>query len=221
MPPEAHEGILDDVFGVTHDGSETKKDFFAGSLWVETDQDSGFNGGIKKLISTTSPKLQDGFAVAENKLPMRTVKKVGAGTAAYLNLSPQRYLASREDGKTDDAQRAVFLKPVFDAGVKPWVKITSNGKRPMNSEVTYLTKNGRVYVFVVQNASVSSTSLGDTKTEGLGSGKIALDIEFASAVRDVEDVRSGKKLGDGKTFKTEFNIGEAVVLSYAGATAAK
>jgi hypothetical protein len=214
-------GVLDDFFGVKHDGSETKKDFFAGSLWVETNKNAAFGGGITKLLATTSPKLQDGFAIAENKLRVQTVKKVGSGTAVYLNLSPQRYLANREDRKTDDAQRALFLKSVFDAGVKPWVKIASEGKRPMNSEVTYLTKNGRVYVFVVQNASVSSTSLGDTKTEGLGSGKIPLTVEFASAVRDVEDVRAGKKLGDGKSFKTEFNIGEAVVLSYAGTTAVK
>lgn len=209
-------GALDDLFGVTHDGSETKKDFFVGKLWVETDQEAGFGGGIRKLLATLTPKLQDGFAVAETRLPVRSMKKVGAGMAVYLNLSPQRYLQYRDERTADDARRAVFLQPVLDAGVRPWVRITSGGKRPVNSEVTYLTKNDRTYVFVVQNASVSSTSLGDTQTTGLGSGRIPLDVEFASPLRDVVDERAGRKLGDGAKFQVEFNQGEAVLLSFAG-----
>ena len=209
-------GALDDLFGVTHDGSETKKDFFAGKLWVETDQDSGFNGGIKRLLATLTPKMQDGFAIAETKLKTNNVKKAGSGSAVYLNLSPQYYLLYRDEKKTDDAQRAVFLKAIADAGIKPWVKITANGKRPMNAESTYFTKNGRTYVFIVQNATVTSTSLGDTKTEGLGSGKLNLDVEFPQAVKDAIDERTGKKLGDGAKFQLEFNTAEAALLSFEG-----
>jgi hypothetical protein len=36
-------------------------------------------------------------------------------------------------------------------------------------------------------------------------------------VKDAVDERSGKKLGDGKSFTFDFNLGEAVVLSFAGA----
>ncbi len=209
-------GALDDMFGVAHDGSETKKDFFAGSLWVETDQDSGFNAGIKKLLATLSPKLQDGFAIAEPKIKVNNVKKVGTGSAVYLNLSPQRYLLYREEKTTDDAQRAVFTKAITDAGVKPWVKVTANGKRPVNCETTYFTKNGRTFVFIVQNATVTSTSLGDTKTEGLGAGKLNVDVEFSGAVKDAIDERAGKKLGDGAKFQVEFNTAEAALLSFDG-----
>ena len=209
-------GALDDLFGVKHDGTETKANFFAGRLWVETDQDAGFGGGIKKLVGTLSPKLQDGFAVAELNLPVRNVKKVGAGKAVYLNLSPQRYLLYREERTTEDAQRLVFMQPVFDAGVKPWVRISSNGKRPVNSEATYLEKNGRTFVFIVQNAAVNSTSLGDTVTHGLGGGVIPVDIEFGAPVKDVVDERTGHKLGDGTKFKAQFPLDEAVLLSFMG-----
>jgi hypothetical protein len=209
-------GALDDLFGVRHDGSETKKDFFAGKLWVEADQDAGFGGGITKLIGTLAPKLQDGFAIAETRLPVRSVKRIGAGTAVYLNLSPQRYLSYREENRTEDAHLWVFMKPVFDAGVRPWVKITADGKRPVRSEVTYLAKDGRTYVFIVQNAAVTSTSLGDTKTKGLGSGAVPIEVEFAAPVRDVVDERAGRQLGDGAKFTAEFNLAQAVLLSFAG-----
>jgi hypothetical protein len=209
-------GALDDLFGVKHDGSETKADFFAGKLWVETDQDAGFNEGHRKRLETLTPKLEDGFAVAERKLPTKSVKKVGQGTAVYLNLSPQRYLLYREEGTATDAQRAVFIQPVLAAGVKPWVTITSNGKRPANIEATYLAKSGRTWVFVVQNAQVTSTSLGDTKTEGLAAGSLPIEVAFPAAVTDVVDERSGKKLGDGQRFALTFKQAEAVLLSFAG-----
>lgn len=209
-------GALDDLFGVAHDGSETKKDFFAGSLWVETDQDAGFQAGIKKLLATTSPKLEGDFAIAETKLKTNNEKAAGKGKAVYLNLSPQRYLLYREEKTADDAKRAVFTKAILGAGVKPWVKITANGARPANCEATYWSKGGRTYVFVIQNARVTSTSLGDTKSEGLGSGKIMIDVEFPAAVKDAINERGGAKLGDGAKFSVEFNIGEGVLLSFAG-----
>ena len=85
-------GVLDDLFGVTHDGSETQADFFGAKLWVETDQDKGFSyKTFKEFYATMTCKLEGGFAVAEKKLKTQIVKKVGKGTAVYLNLSPQRY----------------------------------------------------------------------------------------------------------------------------------
>jgi hypothetical protein len=54
------------------------------------------------------------------------------------------------------------------------------GKRPLNGEVTYFAKNGRTNVFIVQNAGVTSTSFGDTKTKGPGSGAVPIEVEFWS-----------------------------------------
>src|SRR5436190_9237642 len=209
-------GALDDLFGVVHDGSETKNDFFAGALWVETNQDAGYSGALPKLFATLSPKLEGGFAVAERKLPVRTVRRAGSGTAVYLNLSPQRYLLYRQERTATDAHRAVFTQPILQAGVRPWVRISVDGQRPANTEATYFTKQGRTIVFVVQNAAVTSTSLGETKTSGLGSGKLSIEVAFPAAVRDVVDERSARKLGDGSTFRFEFNAAEAAMLSFQG-----
>ena len=64
---------------------------------------------------------------------------------------------------------------------------------------------------------VTSTVLGDTKTDGLTTGKLAVDVEFPVVVKDAVDERSGKKLGSGKKFSFEFNAPEAAFMSFAGA----
>ena len=211
-------GALDDLFGVTHDGTETKKDFFAGGkLWTEINQDAAFNKDYEGMFKTQDVPLENGFAKAERRLGTRKVVKVGKGTAVYLNLSPQRYHLYREKGTITDEQRRIFTDPIFAAGVKPWVNVTSGGKRPLAIEATYFTKGDRTYVFVLQNVRVTSTVLGDTKTDGLTTGKLAVDVEFPVVVKDAVDERSGKKLGSGKKFSFEFNAPEAAFMSFAGA----
>jgi hypothetical protein len=59
--------------------------------------------------------------------------------------------------------------------------------------------------------------LGDTKTEGLITGRLKVDVEFPAVVKDVVDERAGKKLGDGRKFTFEFDAPEAAFFSFAGA----
>jgi len=211
-------GALDDLFGVEHDGTEKKSDFFGGKLWVETNQDAGFSyKRYADLFKTASPKLEGGFAVAEKRLPTRKVRKQGAGTAVYLNLSPQRYLMYREEKRTTDAHRDAFMKHVREAGVKPWITVTgAGGKRPVNCEVVYWRKDGRTLVFVLQNAAVSGTELGGGGVEGLLARKEKITVGFAEAVKDVVNERTDKKLGDGRSFEFDYNAMEAVFFSFEG-----
>ncbi|NOX56796.1 MAG: beta-galactosidase, partial [Planctomycetes bacterium] len=117
-------GALDDLFGVAHDGTETQADFFGERLWVETDQDKGYYyRRYRDLFATISCRLHQGYAVAERKLPVQHVRRVGRGKAVYLNLSPQRYLQYREEGTADVTLRQVFVQPVLDAGVRPPVRV--------------------------------------------------------------------------------------------------
>jgi len=113
-------GALDELFGVTHDGSETARDFFGDRLWVETDQDAGFSyRHYRDLFATIDCKLEDGYAVAEKKLPTQVVRTAGSGKAVFVNLSPQRYLQYREEGTATDELRQVFMQHVATAGVQP------------------------------------------------------------------------------------------------------
>jgi hypothetical protein len=210
-------GALDDLFGVRHDGGETSKDFFAGRLWVETDQDAGFS--YKKyadLFATLKCPLRQGFAVAERRLPPGGSTR---GRAVYLNLSPQRYLQYREEGTATDAHRRVFLDAVTAAGVRPRIQVTSGGRRPQRCEATYWTKDGRTLVFVVQNAAVSGSSQGGGGADGLARRTIPIEVEFPTEVHGVVDERSGKSLSDGRKFAFQFKPAEAVFFSFQAGSA--
>jgi hypothetical protein len=210
------QGALDQLFGVQHDGSATRADFFSGKLWVETDQDAGYSAeSWRERFATLDCRLEHGFAVAERSLPIRTVRQVGRGTAVYLNLSPQRYLQYREEASATEAQRTVFLKHVL-ATVTPWVTVSSEGKRPPNCEVTYWTQGERTFLFVVQKTATGGDPAGGNWAQGLVNREIPMTVEFAAPVRDVVDERSGRHLGDGRTFRLPFRTCEAVLLSVLG-----
>ncbi|HPD15983.1 MAG TPA: beta-galactosidase trimerization domain-containing protein [Planctomycetota bacterium] len=213
-------GALDDLFGVKHDGTETKRDFFGGDgkLWVETNQDAAF--GYKKyreLFATVPCKLADEFAIAEPKLKTHIIRKIGKGTAVLVNLSPQRYLQYREEGSASEQHRNVFVQYALSGGAKPWVRVAGpDGARPRNCEATYWSKGGRTYVFVLQNAEVTGSDVGGGGVEGLAAKKHPITVAFPSPVKDAIDERTGKKLGDGASFTLDFNPVEAAFFSFEG-----
>ena len=193
-------GALDDVFGVRHDGSETKRDFFSDRFWVETDQDKGYKAKRwREFLLTLGSRLRDGFHVAERKLegPVRN------GRASYLNLSPLRYLMLREDGKAEQRHRDVFLGRL---GLFPAVRVTGDE----HVEVIRWKKGKRTLLFVVQNPVLRA----DGSRAVLG-GKTRLKLHFRFPVKDVVNERTGERLGDGEFFRVPFARAEAVFLSYA------
>jgi hypothetical protein len=208
-------GALDDLFGVAHDGSLRKRDFFDGSLWVETNQDVAYSfTRYRQLLETTHCALREDFAVAENRLGTPQIRQVGRGRAVYLNLSPQRYLQYREEGRATDGHQATFLRQINPAGRPPRVVVTHQGRRPPWCEVTYWSKGGRTFVFVLENVPVSATTTGGGGAAGLDSRAIPIDVELPVA-REVIDERTGKALGEGKRFTFRFQRTEPVFFSYA------
>ncbi len=208
-------GALDGLFGVAHDGSERRGDFFAGRLWVETDQDAGY--GFRRwrdLFGTLQPPLRRGYAVAERRLAAGTERRAGKGRAVYLNLSPQRYLMAREEGRGDAERRRPFLDPIRRAGVAPWIAVT--GGRPIPLEATYWSKAGRTFVFVLQNVPIAGRMTGGGGAVQLAAGELPVEVRLAAPVRDVRDERAGRKLPDGDRFSFRVDAAEAVLFSFAG-----
>jgi hypothetical protein len=209
-------GALDDLFGVDHDGGWTKRDFFGGSLWVETDQDAGYGyERFRKLFETVNCRLEGGFAIAERQTKIHNVRAVGQGKAVYLNLSPQRYLQYREEGAATDSHRSAFLRQILPAGRPPRVVVTRGGQRPPRCEVTYWTKGGRTYVFILRNVPVNATTVGGGGAVGLTAEPGAVEVELATDMLGVVDERSGKAMGAGKSFSFDFNGVEPVFFSFA------
>ena len=210
-------GALDDLFGVDHDGTLTRSDFFGGKLWVETDQDAGYGyARYRDLFDTVACRLEGGFAVAERPHGTQHVRPYGRGIAIYLNLSPQRYLQYREEGTATDAHRQAFLRHIQPDGIPPRVVVASHGTRPRDCEVTYWSKRGRIYAFVLKNVPFKATTQGGGGASGLAPTAINLDVELPPpAARDVIDERTGKRLGDGNRFTLPFDGIEPVFFSFA------
>jgi hypothetical protein len=207
-------GVLDDFFGVSHDGRLTKRDFFSGNLWVETNQDAGYGyQKYRELFNTTACRQHDGFAIAEPRLGTPKLKQVGRGQAVYLNLSPQRYLQYREEGSDTDAHRATFLSRINPSGRPPRVIVAHQGRRPPQCEVTYWSKGGRTYVFVLKNVPVGATPTGGGGATRVGPREIDIEVALPQAQK-VVDERTGRSLGDGKTFSFRWNGMQPVFFSY-------
>ncbi len=220
-------GALDDLFAVSHDGTETRRDFFAGTgkLWVETDQDAGYAyRRFAELFATARPQLQAGYAVAERRLPASpgSGRPVGSGRAAYLNLSPARYLAYRQDGRASAELRRPFLAPLAAAGIVPWIAarpIEPAAGRPSDLaplEAVAWEKGGRTLVLILQNPLLGKTAGGTWGASGLAARRVTIEVELAGAVSGVVDERSGRSLGSGRRFRVESPADEAVFLSFAG-----
>lgn len=209
-------GALDELFGVKHDGAEIRGDFFGGRLWVETDQDRAYSyRRYAELFATVNCKLIDGYAQSEKKLGVQAVRKVGRGTAVYVNLSPQRYLQYREENKATDSSRAPYLRHIQSAGIGPRLAVTGqNGERPANLEVTSWTKGDRTFIFVLQNAAVTGSADGGGGAEGLVRQRTKLAMDFPADVADFVNERTGERLGQGRHFPFDFNSVEGSLISF-------
>jgi Beta-galactosidase trimerisation domain len=214
------QGALDRLFGVRHDGTETRRDFFGGRLWVESDQEAGYKADrYRYLLDTVASPQHQGFATPERRLPAGTDpgqwRRAGRGTAAYLNLSPQRYLQYRQEGTAGEARRQLFLRPVLEAGVVPRARLTSNGQPVPNLEVLSWSKAGRTLMLVVQNPETAGTSQGGGHAAELRRGTIPLRLELPRPVQGARDERTGRGLPDGRAFDFQLDLTEAVFFSFA------
>jgi len=190
-------GALDDLFGVSHDGTERKADFFGGTLWVETDQDKAYGyRRFRELFETSGARLHEGFAVAERRLPAGARE----GRARYLNLSPQRYLLYREEGAATAAHRRLFLG---DLGARRRLRIVDPAAPAPHYEATFWRKGDRTYVFIFQNPLGAPLK-----------GRREITLEFASPVSDLLDERAGTSLGAGRAFSLSLDLSEAALLSF-------
>jgi Beta-galactosidase trimerisation domain len=210
-------GALDDLFGVKHDGGETRADFFGGRLWVETDQDAGyFYQQYRELFDTVEPRIEQGYAVAERKLPVGTSRQVGKGWATYLNLSPQRYLMYRQEETAGEEQRRPFLEPVRRAGVKPWIQARNTAGRPLRLETVYWSKGGRTLVFVLQNLTIDGRFVEPPEVPALDEGTVPVEVVLAAPVREARDERTGRALPAGNRFTFQLKANEAIFFSFKG-----
>jgi hypothetical protein len=211
-------GALDDLFGVKHSPEMTARDVFQGDgkLWCEVNQEAHYAYETFDDFLSGNGCLKDasGFNKAVRAMAVATVNRAGAGTAVLLNLSPQWYNAYRAAGPAEAARRAVFMKPIHDAGVRRWVAIKDAGEREFGYEIAAWSKGDRTILFLVANKEVAASSLGGGAAVGLQSDTVPVTFVFARAATHVRDERAGTDLGGGREFTLPWKRNEACVLSF-------
>jgi hypothetical protein len=194
-------GALDDLFGVQRDLS---KGILGGQTTTEVDGEKAHAFNEKSWAVEGAERFK-GMPVFERGLAPDT----RSGRNVYLNLSPAGYLLRRT--KSDAADWLAFVRALFkDLGVEPRVTIDA----PRMESIFW--KNGdKLTLCLVHNVDRRATidSFGDLSGE-LQQGSVRLKFSFAKGVKDLKNERTGKSLGDGRSFEDAFVPWEANVYTY-------
>jgi hypothetical protein len=105
------------------------------------------------------------------------------------------------------------MNPIHAAGINRRVTLAA-GDKAGSAEITYWTKGSRTIVFVVSNPEISVSSTGGGNSVGLKTDTVPVTLTFANSVAGARDERTGKALPAGKTFKFDWKMNEAIVMSY-------
>ena len=214
-------GALDDLFGVKHDLS---RGILNGKTLTEVDAEIAYSKlDTKNWVGGSAPKYAEvaAFELGISEDGGKALAKAGdvpvaikKDKAVYLNLSPIGYLLSRETGTSKEWLPFVngLLK---DAGVTPRLSVTRDGQ-PLPEAETLLWKNGeKITLCVLKNINRGAKidGFGDAGNVAEG-GKSKIKLNFATAVKELKNERTGKTLGSGKEFEDEFTPWEANVYTY-------
>ncbi|PCJ56718.1 MAG: hypothetical protein COA79_18105 [Planctomycetota bacterium] len=226
-------GVLDSMFNVKHSPDLKGSDIFQEKYWCEVNQDTnytwfkagkGHEASYKYFLTNKNTCIKEkGYHKAVRKMAIETVNVYGKGKAVLMNLSPQWYSAYRtkanfaiSDHAEAKSKRNLFMKQVRSGGATRWIDIKNAGTKEFGYEITYFEKGDRTIVFLVQNAEIFGNSLGGGNTADLKKSTIPVTLKFTFTAKDVINERSGKKLGDGKSFDFQWQQNTCVVLSFKG-----
>jgi hypothetical protein len=134
---------------------------------------------------------------------------VKKGRQVYLNLSPAGYLLKRSKGEA--AEWLSLVKGLMaEAGIE--ARLTLNLPR---TEAVFWKNGDRTTLCVVKNIDrrASIDDFGAVE-EDAGQAASKLKLSFRQPVKGLKNERTGKILGDGKSFEDDFVPWEANVYTF-------
>ena len=168
---------------------------------------------MRELFATLDCRLQDGFAVAERRC--RASTRAEGGPREGRVPEPLAAALSAVPGGRHRHGRTTRPVPAPNTGGHFAACCGDSGRRAFAALRSHLlAATGRTYVFVVEKAATGGDPSGGNWGTDLRDAELPLQIDFAEAVRDVIDERTGKRLGDGRSFQVRFPTWEAVLLSF-------
>lgn len=225
-------GALDDVFGVQRESGQR---VLNGKTIAEVNAEL-YDKPLAERLSYEGAKRDDnGFVVYERGLqPVGNAKAQGisegaasgisyqfqAGRAYYANWSPLSYLLVRSDeggqlyrsriGEQLQARTGERVAPLV-----PRVRVLNDGKEMPLAERLFWTKNGKHYLCIVMNPLRQANVNNAGSVSGIVSSEpITINIEFRDALTGLKNERSGRVLGNGKSFSDRWVPCEANIYSW-------
>jgi len=213
-------GALDDFFGVRHD---LGKGILGGGTLTEVDAEKDQHFSEKSWAGARGP-LYKGMAVFERGLGSQgagqgemaqdILVRVRSGPHVWFNVSPAGYLLKRATPGAQEwlAEIASHLKR---AGLEPRLRISLGGAPASVTESIFWKNGNRMTLCVVQNLDRKAEIDSFGATQGnLGEGALKVKLSFAVEAKSLVNERTGRAMGDGKSFEDDFTPWEANVYTY-------
>jgi hypothetical protein len=214
-------GALDDVFGVQRDSAAG---VLNGKTIAEVDAEKYNRPLAERLSYDGALRDGDGLVLYERGLrpapdakAAKTIegvacdieRKFGNGSARYLNWTPLPYLLARNTPQ-GEIYRTRLKLPVSSR-----VQVTANGRALPLCERLFWDKGGKHYLCLVMNPTRAA------KIDGAGSlssevtnGVLNIDLQFQDAIANLKNERTGRILGEAKTFTDGWTASEANIYSF-------
>ncbi|MDQ3813161.1 MAG: beta-galactosidase [Armatimonadota bacterium] len=225
-------GALDDVFGVQRDSQAGVLD---GQSIAEVNAELYDKPFVQRLSYNGARRDRDGFVLYERGLhPTADAKaqeivdgvasgishEFQQGSTYYLNWSPLPYLLARTGAVGQQYRRRLIeqLKARDGAQVsllQPRVRVLHDGQEMPLAERLFWTKNGKHYLCIVMNPLRQATVSSAGAVSGLVTCEpLTINIELRNTVAGLKNERSGRILGDGKSFSDQWVPCEANIYSW-------
>jgi Beta-galactosidase trimerisation domain len=218
-------GLLSSLFGITTPpsskrvyGTRVKGPVRLTAAGRASGLDESALAGLEALEADLKPEGATPL-VRVGEAPALFVRRLGAGTAIYLNTLLDDYPKARSKGYAGSAQRAVLAAVLAKAGVTPAVEVKEPGGAPLGqTRIARYRFGGSDVIAILQEDVDVATLYGHDGVTIYDDSKLGRVAKRAVSVRlpragQVTNVRTGEDLGRTDSVAVEIQPGEALVLS--------
>ena len=154
---------------------------------------------VGKTFSTSYEKNHP-YVLIENN--------INEGRTIYLNLSPLEFWdCENRFGNFGDEWRAIVIKILAEAGLRPRVKIFESGTTVNMMETLFWKNKGKRYLGLIKNPtnSIELSKQGKQHLiEGVTGNTVELSIEFSDEILLI-DLKKNISHGKGRKFNVQFD----------------
>jgi hypothetical protein len=203
---------LDDLFGIRRDEA---KGYLDGRGITEIDGEKYSRPFLQRLMhdgalrhggmvvyerGTKAAGGKAGATVGSADAVIRN--RAGQGRSVYLNLTPMPYYdLDYRLGATGQAWRDLLTALLAESGLTPRALALAEGKPIPLAELIYWRKADRVVVGLIKNPTRQGSISGPGQIHGVTGKPLDVTIHFRRPVKDIADLRTGKKHPDGNDIR--------------------